>query len=1349
MLSKLKNFTVGYDIGITSVGWAIMDNETNNLVDFGTRSFEQATAASAARLHRSARRGVRRKKWRLQQLKDAFVDFELISNEELYQDIEKKKVKDGYLTFSATHKNGLLDVTLDETSDDSVYHLRKRALSEKISNRELLMALHNIIKTRGHFLLETVDFTKAGSLTPTIFYQKFYDLAEQFIVFIDKENLEKEILSKMYVNKVSEKDLKANIKKFNFVDVEDDEFADNRLLLILKLLNAYKADLKKIDESIALESAGNKNIIDLKKNDKLNDFLLDVVDIYDMLEVSKILKDYNFLCEKHVAEIDRVAEIQKIEFLDPDKYNSEKKSIQDYMNIKDLKDKKKDCKKLKVIKNIKNVYPNGLYVKEVVAILKNQQKYNEKITDKFIEVCSMITKARIPYYIGPLSKSAKNSWLEFENSDKFKYSYEFSAKSLINEHKTLTNWKNAMISRCSYLPDEYALPKGSFLSELFVILNELNYLTALDKNDQRYYLTKEDKFKVIDECFLKNKIVSFSDVSNLLGLNYFGIAKESKSKRKKFNKNFSVYHALTSVLEELKVTSIEDVIKDIKSIEKLEDVINSLCLYDEELSKKNYFINEGYSESQASKLSRINTKDYMSLSKKFITEAVMDEDGHSLLEKLFEDNREGYTNEQMTIITRACDRNGEMIDYSSNKYEKLLSENNELGMHLLMDKNKPLMPIARPVIRALNQCFKIHSAIIDLYGEPSRVVIETARDMKDMESQGKETARHFDKMEKLHKYLLSQLREKKVKKAIEKFADLENYLIKNKRKIELYIRQNGKCLITGNTINIHELKKYEIDHILPRGFGDNSMNNSLLMHRNTNKRKDDRTPIEYIRSTMGQESEKAYKERVYQLLDMKMISEEKKDRLFLENQEDALGFVQRNLVDTRYIIKEFTAILNAYSKVHQQETKYVSLKAGFTGMYRNIFNLRKNRKEGLQHHAHDAAIIIVVDKVLNTIYPNYESRGNNKYYSEYLRSITSNDRNENSTDKNKSSDFIKMAYYKAFGEAWFKQNSFINQIKESVPLVSYKVEKKFTGELFNTTIYGKDTVADKDDSPLKLIGVNKPGRSFSSVKSVAVDVFKLTMPNGKKRYFSVHIPKVIVNQKGLINQEQYLTLVKEHYKYNELIDENGQLIKGTFRMRLYKGDIYYDTVRLQPMYFNVGGIGNKRLDVKIIEIFSYNEIDYLQKKIKDKFKEELKSIRVFAGSKDEKTSKILEIKQQIAEYYNTKYFTSLGLNEKMSAKIKDVLFEESDIYEGISKSCYLINILKKTDYNILPPDITGQNMPVLPKIDKHQDRQYVKLVYSPLGIRINKNKGSIAISGPKNGGNHYKMIKKEDFSWQL
>ena len=64
--------------------------------------------------------------------------------------------------------------------------------------------------------------------------------------------------------------------------------------------------------------------------------------------------------------------------------------------------------------------------------------------------------------------------------------------------------------------------------------------------------------------------------------------------------------------------------------------------------------------------------------------------------------------------------------------------------------------VSRPVIRALNECFKLYEEIIHTYGIPTRVVIETARDLKDSSRQGEIPAKHFDEMKRCyHTHIVS------------------------------------------------------------------------------------------------------------------------------------------------------------------------------------------------------------------------------------------------------------------------------------------------------------------------------------------------------------------------------------------------------------------------------------------------------------------------------------------------------------------------------------------------------------------------------------------------------------------
>lgn len=49
-----NKYVLGLDVGITSIGWSIIDEVRGKLLDMGVHMFEQATPAQEARLNRSA-----------------------------------------------------------------------------------------------------------------------------------------------------------------------------------------------------------------------------------------------------------------------------------------------------------------------------------------------------------------------------------------------------------------------------------------------------------------------------------------------------------------------------------------------------------------------------------------------------------------------------------------------------------------------------------------------------------------------------------------------------------------------------------------------------------------------------------------------------------------------------------------------------------------------------------------------------------------------------------------------------------------------------------------------------------------------------------------------------------------------------------------------------------------------------------------------------------------------------------------------------------------------------------------------------------------------------------------------
>ena len=111
----------------------------------------------------------------------------------------------------------------------------------------------------------------------------------------------------------------------------------------------------------------------------------------------------------------------------------------------------------------------------------------------------------------------------------------------------------------------------------------MNILTAVDKDENVYYLTREDKIKVFDELFLKRSdYVSYKEVTELLGLKSFG--PKDSHKTGKFKNRYTLYQNIVSVFPQFKLHSIIDLFNDNEKdkVNKIEDIILNLNLFDEE-----------------------------------------------------------------------------------------------------------------------------------------------------------------------------------------------------------------------------------------------------------------------------------------------------------------------------------------------------------------------------------------------------------------------------------------------------------------------------------------------------------------------------------------------------------------------------------------------------------------------------------------------------------------------------------------------------------------------------------------------------------------------------------------------
>ena len=129
-----KKYSLGLDIGTSSVGWAVLDLDKERIHDLGVRIFERPedpqngdSLAKPRRDARSARRRLKRRRQRLNHLKQFFVDQNILT---------KNQVEE------------VLDYRSDFNKLD-VYALRAKALTEELSPEELIKVLYQIAKRRG------------------------------------------------------------------------------------------------------------------------------------------------------------------------------------------------------------------------------------------------------------------------------------------------------------------------------------------------------------------------------------------------------------------------------------------------------------------------------------------------------------------------------------------------------------------------------------------------------------------------------------------------------------------------------------------------------------------------------------------------------------------------------------------------------------------------------------------------------------------------------------------------------------------------------------------------------------------------------------------------------------------------------------------------------------------------------------------------------------------------------------------------------------------------------------------------------------------------------------------------
>ena len=229
---KHPRYGISLDMGTNSIGWAVVwdsGEKADQIVVrkgkrlYGARLFEEAEDSSKYRSARSARRTLGKKLWRLNLLKGLLREKVLEEDENFFKNLHLTQI----------HKGSNILFNAKEYKDKdyfkdfpTIYHLRK-ALTDPVEvekfksdgryYRFLFLAIHDMLKNRGHFLITSdLDFSNIVDIKK----QKetlLEEIVKSVLEFVESKNIDDKLIPEYtdVIAEIKEYIDKPNIKQKN------------------------------------------------------------------------------------------------------------------------------------------------------------------------------------------------------------------------------------------------------------------------------------------------------------------------------------------------------------------------------------------------------------------------------------------------------------------------------------------------------------------------------------------------------------------------------------------------------------------------------------------------------------------------------------------------------------------------------------------------------------------------------------------------------------------------------------------------------------------------------------------------------------------------------------------------------------------------------------------------------------------------------------------------------------------------------------------------------------------------------------------------------------------------------
>lgn len=1184
MMKEIKNYFIGLDMGTTSVGWAVTDEnyeiiKKNGKALWGIRLFDEAQTAEDRRMHRIARRRIERRSRRIDLLQELFAQEICKKDPGFYERLNESGLHEE--DKSIRQANSLFN---DDDYDDkayhkkypTIYHLRHALMTENhpFDVRLVYLAIHHILKHRGHFLFENFQTDEKGTSGFDESFAAFGSALERIkgcSPDVRKADSMKDILKdkKLGVTEKAasllqclgqgkEKDFKAmmtlaaggtaslsnifndeKLKDFekNKVNFSSAQFEENEPDIMAELGDRYDliAALHGLyNWSLLAELMGEHRYISEAKIAVYDKHKADLKVLKRVLKQSpkayaKIFREPGSNANKNYGAYVGVCKVkgkkeakEALEKFEKCSYEEFTKTLKPFLKeMPDNNDKDYISRELnmgiflpKSVSKENGVIPYQLHLQELKIILPKAEAYLPflKVRDQYGTVSDKIISL-FTFRI-PYYVGPIN---EHANScwvvkkDKQGKVYPWNFTEKIDVEKSAEGFIRNLTNKCTYLIGEDVLPKNSLLYSEFTVLNELNNVRIGETMQKLPLRLKE---KVMDNLFSRHKHVSRTKFIKYLVSE--GIDKKEAESISGLDGDFK--SSLSSLID------MKHILGNDFSREDAEKMIKDITIFggDKKMLKNRLHREFSYLiPEQLTSLTRLSYDGWGRLSREFLVN-LLPAEGDSY--EVLVDHTSG---EVLNIISAMRQTSYNLMELLGSRfgYGQAIEERNrkEEGQGRITYKDVEDLYISPAVRRPLWQALKIVREIVKITGkEPSKIFIEMARENGE---KGRRTISRKARLQALYKKCRDDTRDwaKELEgKSEEDFRSDRLYL---------YYTQMGRSMYTGKPIDINRLfdrNVYDIDHIYPQSLtGDDSLDNRVLVEKTVNAKKGDTYPLSsaldgcYIsgQQIRIQDIQKEMRPFWHMLLEKELISKEKYNRLSrttsLSDAEKA-AFIGRQLVETRQSTKACAELL---SKAYPQ-TRIVYTKAGNASRFRQYGGFIKVRDMNDYHHAKDAYLNIVVGNVFDTRFtanPLHFLKGNHPVYSLNTEALYGHKVSRSGVDawipaEKDEKGQVMAGHEGTMGTVrkWMRKN---NILFTRMPL-----EGK--GGLFDQNIMkkGKGQVPLKGDSPISDIekygGYNKA--------SIAYMMLVQAEEKGKPVYLLESIPNYVKNK---------LTSDKERQEY--------------------------------------------------------------------------------------------------------------------------------------------------------------------------------------------------------------------------